>query len=66
MDLENTCSAWGAKLLWKTKILAFENILDCSTADMGFGKQIPHSDLEHFRQIEDLDIEHRANTRFDL
>jgi hypothetical protein len=66
MDFEKACSACGAKLLWKVKIFAIEDILDGSTTDVGLGKQIPDSDLEHFRQIKHLDIEHRAHTRFDL
>jgi hypothetical protein len=66
MDFKKACSACGAKLLWKTKIFAIEDVLDWSTADVGFGKQIPDSDLEDFRQIEHLDIEHRANARFDF
>jgi hypothetical protein len=35
MDLENTCSAWGAKLLWKTKILSIEHAFDGSAPDVG-------------------------------
>jgi hypothetical protein len=66
MDFEKACSACGAKLLWEMKIPLVQDALDRSTANVGFGKQIPDSDLEHFRQIEDLDIEHRTNTRFDL
>ena len=40
--------------------------MDRSTSNVSFGKQIPDSDLENFCQIEDMDIEDRANTRFDL
>ena len=66
MDLEKTCSACGTKLLWKVKIPLVQDALDCSTANVSFGKQIPDSNLEDFCQIEDLDIEDRANTRLDL
>ena len=66
MDLEKTCSPCGTKLLWKVKIPLVQDALDRSTANVSFGKQIPDSDLENFCQIEDMDIEDRANARFDL
>jgi hypothetical protein len=66
MDLENTGSACGAKLLWKTKILSIEHAFDRSAPDVGPRKQFTYPDLENLRQIEDLDIENAANPRFDL
>ena len=66
MDLENIGSACGAKLLWKTKILSIEHTFDRSAPNVGPRKQSADSDLEHLRQIEHLDIEDAANTRFDL
>jgi hypothetical protein len=66
MDLENIGSACGAKLLWKTKILSIEHTFDGSAPDVGPRKQSADPDLENLRQIEHLDIEDAANTRFDL
>ena len=66
MDLENTCSACGAKLLWKTKIVSIEHTFDRSAPDVGPRKQFTDPDLENLRQIEHLDIEDAANSRFDL
>ena len=66
MDLQNTWSTCGTKLLWKVKIPLVQDTLDRSPANVSFGKQIPDSDLENFCQIEDMDIEDRANARFDL
>jgi hypothetical protein len=66
MDLEETCSPCGTKLLWKGKIPLVQDTLDRSPANVSLGKQIPDSNLEDFCQIEDLDIEDRANTRLDL
>jgi len=66
MDLENTGSACGAKLLWKTKILSIEHTFDRSAPSVGPRKQSANTNLENFRQIEDLDVEDAANTRFDL
>jgi hypothetical protein len=66
MDFENTCSAWGAKLLWKTKILSIEHAFDRSAPDVGPRKQFTDPDLENLRQIEHLDVEDAANPRFDL
>ena len=66
MDLENTGSARGSKLLWKTKILSIEDTFDGSAADICPRKQRADSDLKNLRQIEHLDVENAANTRFDL
>ena len=66
MDLENTGSACGAKLLWKTKILSIEHAFDRSAPDVGPRKQFTDPDLENLRQIEHLDVEDAANSRFDL
>jgi hypothetical protein len=66
MDLEKTCSPCGTKLLWKVKILLIQDALDRSTANVCLGKQIRDSDLENFRQIEDMNIEDGSNARFDL
>jgi hypothetical protein len=66
MDFEKACSPCGTKLLWKVKILLIQHALDCSAANMCLGKEIRHSDLENFRQIEDMDVEDRADARFDF
>src|SRR5262245_31316213 len=66
MDFEKACSPWVTKLLWKVKILLIQHALDRSTANVCLGKQIRDSDLENFRQIEDMDIEDGTKARFDL